>query len=249
MRPARCVVRSVVYCANVRTQREVDDVLALCGRGLTTSEIARLLGIPRSTVRDWRKCPPPPRQARGCGGHDPSSLDQPAYAYVLGMYLGDGCISAYPRGVWRLRITLDSVYPGIVAECVRAVGAVTPGRVNVLRRRNCRAAEVSNYWKHWACVIPQQGPGRKHERPIVLAEWQRQVVSAHPEPFLRGLIHSDGTRIIATERKGAYSDVPRATRSRTAPRAFLSTRSSQKQISVYSKAAVARLDEFVGPKD
>jgi hypothetical protein len=29
-------------------------------------------------------------------------------------------------------------------------------------------------------------------------------VNAHTERFIRGLIHSDGTRIVATERKGAY---------------------------------------------
>ena len=39
----------------------------------------------------------------------------------------EGC----PRGVWRLRIALDAVYPDIVAECVRAVEAVAPGRAGV----------------------------------------------------------------------------------------------------------------------
>jgi hypothetical protein len=86
-------------------------------------------------------------------------------------------------------------------------------------------------------------------------------VAFHVEPFLRGLIHSDGTRIIAIERKGRYV--------RRAPRYAFSnrsedilgifkaaceiagvhcTRASAKQIAVYSKSAVARLDEFVGPK-
>lgn len=79
--------------------------------------------------------------------------------------------------------------------------------------------------------------------------------------FLRGLIHSDGTRIVATERKGAY--VRRAPRYAFKNRSeeILSifrrscelagihcTRASPTQIAVYSKAAVARLDEFVGPK-
>jgi hypothetical protein len=83
----------------------------------------------------------------------------------------------------------------------------------------------------------------------------------HDTDCLDGAVHSDGTRIIATERKGSYV--------RRAPRYVFSnrsedilglfraacdvagvhcTRSSQKQVSVYSKAAVARLDEFVGPK-
>jgi hypothetical protein len=95
----------------------------------------------------------------------------------------------------------------------------------------------------------------------VLADWQLRIVSAHPEPFLRGLIHSDGTRIVATERKGAYvrrapryvfsnrsEDILGLFRAACATAGVHCTRSSRKQISVYSKAAVARLDEFVGPK-
>ena len=39
-------------------------------------------------------------------------------------------------------------------------------------------------------------PGRKHERPIVLADWQREIVDRYPEQFLRGLIHSDGCRTV-----------------------------------------------------
>ena len=50
-------------------------------------------------------------------------------------------------------------------------------------------------WKHWPCLFPQHGPGRKHERPIVLEPWQQRVVEAHPADFLRGLFHSDGSRV------------------------------------------------------
>lgn len=121
--------------------------------------------------------------------------------------------------------------------------------------------EVSNYWKHWACLIPQHGRGRKHERPIDLADWQLRIVEEHVQPFLRGLIHSDGTRIIATERKGRYvrrapryafsnrsEDILGIFRSACEIAGIHCTRASRKRIAVYSKAAVARLDEFVGPK-
>lgn len=236
-------------------------MLRLARETLTTSEIARRAGIPRSTVRDWLRHAPPRRRSHGCEGHDLSLLDRPAYAYLLGIYLGDGCISSCPRGVWRLRITLDAVYPDIVAECVRAVEAVAPGRAGVYRRPKSRVSEVSSYWKHWPCLIPQHGPGRKHLRPIILAEWQQRIVSTHAEQFLRGLIHSDGTRIIATERKGAYvrraprygfsnrsEDILELFRTACETAGVHCTRASVKQIAVYSKAAVARLDEFVGPK-
>jgi hypothetical protein len=71
--------------------------------------IARQTGIPRRTVWDWR-CRSP-IQARGpsassaCGiDHHLSSLPPAAYFYLLGLDLGDGCISRSGR-VWRLRIT------------------------------------------------------------------------------------------------------------------------------------------------
>jgi hypothetical protein len=120
---------------------------------------------------------------------------------------------------------------------------------------------VSNYWKHWPCFIPQHGLGRKHNRSIVLADWQRRIVVDHVERFLRPPIHSDGTRIIATERKGRY--VRRAPRYAFSNRSedilglfrdacelagFHCARASRKQIAIYSKDAGARLDEFVGPK-
>lgn len=245
----------------MRPQRKVDAVHALSREGLTSSEIARCAGIPRSTVKDWLSGRAPRRRSLECEGHDFSLLDSHAYAYLLGMYLGDGCISPHLRGVWKLRITLDAVYPGIVAECVGVLELVAPGRAGVYRRRDSRATEVYSYWKHWTCLIPQHGPGRKHERPIVLTDWQQRIVSAHAEPFLRGLIHSDGTRIIATERKGAYvrrapryvfsnrsEDILELFRAACETAGVHCTRSSVKQISVYSKAAVARLDEFVGPK-
>jgi hypothetical protein len=246
----------------VRPQTDVDLVLSLVARDLSASEIARRTGIPRSTVRDWLDSRAPRRPSGACQEEHLGALDGGAYAYLLGMYLGDGCIADYPRGVYRLRITLDALYPGIANDCAAAIEAVAPGkRAHLLRRRDQRCVEVSSYWKHWPCLIPQHGKGPKHLRRIALAAWQRQVVDAHVERFLRGLIHSDGTRIIATERKGRY--VRRAARyafrnrsedilglfERACDRAGVHcTRASQTQVAVYSKAAVARLDEFVGPK-
>ena len=61
-----------------------------------------------------------------CGGvHDLDALPA-SYVYPLGMYLGDGCLRPHPRGVFKLRISLDARYPGIAAECERAMRAVMP---------------------------------------------------------------------------------------------------------------------------
>jgi hypothetical protein len=177
------------------------------------------------------------------------------------MYLGDGCLSVTPRYV-RLRIVLDAQYESIIAECCAAIDAVAQGRpAHVMRRRGQQAVEVSKYWRHWLCLFPQHGPGRKHHRRIVLEDWQVRIVRSHVRPFIRGLIHSDGCRIIATERQGH--------RIRKAPRYIFSnasteilelfaaacelvevrfTRPCPREIAIYRKDSVARLDEFVGPK-
>jgi hypothetical protein len=235
----------------------------LSAEGLTSLDISRRTGIPRSTIRDWRNGRTPKRETQlDCGPQHLASLDEAAYAYLLGMYLGDGCISEHARGVYRLRITLDAAYPGIAAECAAGIEAVAPGkRAHLLSRRDQRAVDVTSYWKHWPCLIPQHGKGRKHLRRITLSDWQRRIVDVHVTCFIRGLIHSDGCRIIATERKGR--SIRRVTRYAFKNRSedilalfhracvmadVHCTRASQTQIAVYSKAAVARLDEFVGPK-
>lgn len=110
-------------------------------------------------------------------------------------------------------------------------------------------------------MFPQHGKGPKHKRRIVLAGWQGEILTVHVEPFLRGLIHSDGTRFVATERKGrnvrrapryafknSSEDILELFRVACATAGVHCTRASPTQIAIYSKAAVARLDEFVGPK-
>jgi hypothetical protein len=246
----------------MRSKQEFEQALALLRDGRTATEVGRALEIPRSTVRDWsnrRTRQPNPDE---CSAHDYLALDAHAYAYLLGMYLGDGCVSRHPRGVWKLRVTLDAAYPGIVAECAAAMRAVTPrGRANVIGKRGERCVEVYSYWKHWPCYLPQHGVGPKHARPIVLLDWQTKIVTTDIRACLRGLIHSDGTRIIATERKGRYvrralrhafsnrsEDILELFRSACEMIGVHCTRASKKQIAIYSKASVARPDEFIGPK-
>ena len=139
-------------------------------------------------------------------GHPPHRFDAlplEAYAYLLGLYLGDGTISTGRRRVFRLRIALDQRYPGIVASCAAAVQAIVPAnRVLVLARRESRTIDVSAYSKQWPCLLPQHGAGRKHERHIRLATWQRPYVERATEDFLRGLVHSDGCRSMNRIRHG-----------------------------------------------
>jgi hypothetical protein len=255
----------------MRASEDVAAVLDLGADGLSASEIARRTGIPRATVRDWLAGRLPRRSrlngasCKTCGGpaHRPADLP-PAYAYLLGLYLGDGCISAHPRGVYRLRVILDLRYPGIVDECEAAIRAVDPGRrvyrlkrrSNLTGRPDFSIVEVSAYSKAWPCLFPQHGPGRKHHRRIQLADWQRELVAADPQLLLRGLVHSDGCRFMNTGRQWRHPRYSFSNLSADIRGIFcdacdlldLHWTLAGHTVYVSRKADVAVLDEFIGPK-
>jgi hypothetical protein len=244
----------------VRSAEEFERVRSLVAAGVNDCAIARQTGIPRCTVRDWRVRPQVqvrPVSGSVCGRvHDFSALPASAYSYLLGLYLGDGCISRHPRA-WRLRIILDAKYPGIIQRCREAIDAVMPGQRAATLRRPKNCTDVSLYSMHWPCLLPQHGPGRKHLRPIRLEPWQEALVEQAPEDFIRGLIESDGCRVVANDRgvrSVRYHFSNRSDDIRALYCAALDqlgipwTRPRWFDVAVYRKAAVARLDEFVGPK-
>ena len=256
----------------MRPIAQVKEVLSLVAAGLNDCEIARRTGIPRRTVQDWRHGRnrlQNPRQGIDyldlpCEIDHRGDLPRPPYAYLLGIYLGDGCLSRPGRSKrsWALRVFCDARYPGIVNEIAIAMEALFPEkRANQRLRRDCACVVVTMYSRHWSCLLPQHGPGRKHLRRIELAPWQQEIVDSCRREFLRGLIHSDGCRHIACERKGRnVRHAPRyafSNRSEDIKALFCDacdglgihwTRPSPKTVAVYRLASVALLDEFVGPK-
>ena len=54
--------------------------------------------------------------------------------YLLGLYLGDGCISAQPKSVFRLRIQCTSVYQELIDQCVSVMAMVLPNTVGIRER-------------------------------------------------------------------------------------------------------------------
>jgi hypothetical protein len=192
-----------------------------------------------------------------CGGAAHSYAELPEeYVYLLGLYLGDGCVSRHARDVYRLRVTLDLAYPGIIAACVRAMEQVLPHgqRVALVPRKGC--CDVAAYWKGWPCLLPQHRPGRKHERAIVLADWQEALVDRYPGALLRGLIHSDGCRFINTGTNWVNPRYSFSNRSDDIRSIFcdacdrLGLRYTTCPYTVYvsRKDDVAALDDFIGPK-
>jgi hypothetical protein len=231
--------------------------------GASLRSISGELGVSRSTLRSWLAQPEPkvrPSYCPFCSDVEfPPTAD---YLYLLGMYLGDGCISFAARTT-ALRITCDDNWPDVMNECERAMRVVSNRPVYRVAAVGCR--HVTTLWKHWPCLLPQHGPGVKHERSIRLADWQHDLIGEDPRALIRGLLHSDGCRSMNT----VHRQLPTGTRTYTYPRYFFSNMSADIQaiftaaldqlgiawrqnrfnsISVARREAVAALDAFVGPK-
>lgn len=115
----------------MRSADEFKKVQKLIAAGMNDCAVSRQTGVPRPTVRDWRVRPPTrlrqPQASSECGvDHDFAAVPVGAYSYLLGLYLGDGCISR-DRRVWRLRIVLDKKYPAIIDRCPEAINTLMPG--------------------------------------------------------------------------------------------------------------------------
>lgn len=241
---------------------QIDRALALHTRGHSAREISVRLGIPRRTVSDW-VAGRLPRQGlgrgercRACGGPTHSFEDlPPSYAYLLGLYLGDGSIASHARGVYKLRINLDASYPTIIERAASAMSQVLPkSKVNTWLR-SYGDVEVYSYSKVWPCLFPQHA-GEEAPSPDPARGLAGAVGSGKPELVLRGLIHSDGCRFLNTGRRWSH---PRYAFSNLSPdirRIFthacdllgLRWTTSGRTVYVSRKADVAEMDRFVGPK-
>ena len=232
---------------------------------------AALHGVAVKTVRRWRR----PYQRRGlprgqthlappCPRCDGAAVAEREYAELLGWYLGDGYISLGRRAVYNLHIYNDARYVDLNTRLVELMRAVKPAsRPHTRRVPGAVVTTVS--WKHWPCLFPQHGSGRKHEREIALEDWQADIVRAFPDAFLRGLFHSDGARV----KNWATRVVGGEKRRYEYPRWQFSNRSDDIRrlccwaldlaevpwrqsgawtVSVSTRAAVASLDELIGPK-
>ena len=237
--------------------------ISLKSAGVPFTEIVRTLGISRNTVACWLyssrakdlkiddRCPFCTVPAR--------PIDRPAdYAYLLGIYLGDGHLLMTGR-VPLLKVACDLRYPGLINEAGRAMQACGARTIGHQPREG--RDDVRSFWMHWPCLLPQHGPGKKHDRRIQLTDWQQVVVDAFPGRFLRGLFHSDGCRTVnRVARNGrTYSYSRYMFVNKSADIMGLCQQSLDRidvrwrmcsaiQLSVARKEDVAVLDDHVGPK-
>jgi hypothetical protein len=243
------------------SNREMNLALAALRGGEGLAAVSRRFGMQRSTLRAWRDAPQP--RAVDCPRCECRAIDEEAYAALFGYYLGDGCVSQRARRC-ALRISCDAKYPLIVTDVERALERVRPGS-RTFEVHAPGVIVVQSNWKHWPCLLPQHGSGRKHERALTMQNWQWTIVEKHPAQFLRGLFHSDGCRVrnwatqVVAGRKKRYeyprwqftnesADIMRWCRDALDLAGIPFRQSSRRCLSVSRRDAVNRLDELIGLK-
>jgi hypothetical protein len=225
--------------------------------GMDASWIARELVVPRGTIVRWLQ-----GGRQGRRPEPPRPLPEAPYAYLLGLYLGDGHIARGGHGQHVLSIACDRAHPGIIEAARAAVQTVVPTCSVFFRehpRANCTRVVAVSRW--WPVLFPQHGPGRKHERPIRLSAWQRVIAEVGARDLVRGLIHSDGCRYLARQRVGGktYEYVRYCFSNRSGDLLTIFsdhldllgigwTRPNDHTVAIDRRAEVAKLDAFVGPK-
>jgi hypothetical protein len=243
----------------MRSYESRAEILALAEAGINDCEIARRTGVPRTTVRDIRR-PRPRRPGNACPRCwrriKPLGVTPARYAELLGLYLGDGCISQLGR-TCSLRISLDAKYPGIIREADELLRAVFPGHsVARVRADGGATAVVQVCSTHLPCLFPQHGPGRKHERSISLEAWQQECVDAAPWRFLLGCFRSDGCAFINRTGRYAYLSYDFHNLSSGILDLYCATcdsvgveyRRYARNVRIYRRPSVARFEAAVGRK-
>ncbi len=256
---------------HVRPAAVVASALRASDEGVCDADNAQAHGVAVKTIRRWRREYQRLGRSRGqahlsarCPRCEDGALEPQAYAELFGWYLGDGHISASRRGVQSLHIFNDRSYVHDIARIQDLMRLVKPAcRPHTRDVPGCVVVTVG--WKHWTCLFPQHGAGRKHERTLGMEPWQREIWEAFPADFLRGLFHSDGCRAKNWTRRPVAGEMKRYDYPRwqfTNHSAEIRTwccealdlvqvpwrQSYWKTISVSTRPGVARLDDLIGLK-
>lgn len=253
----------------MHNESDVYRALTLKRLGFAINQIADRVAIPKRTIRDWISGRIPNFENR-ISNHEQCNSDcreaslkeSQTYLYLLGLYLGDGCLTKMKRSVFKLRIVCCNDYPSLIKRCEHAISTVMPcNRVGLLAFSGY--TEVYSYSKHWPCLFPQHGVGKKHDRVIELKTWQQKLVDLDPRPLVEGLLHSDGCRVtnVAINKKsGKRYEYPRYHFSQRSPdikKIFTNALdqlgiawkyNNAMNVSIAKKESVAALDSFVAPK-
>jgi hypothetical protein len=187
--------------------------------------------------------------------HDFAGLPAEEYCYLLGLYLGDGCVSKSARS-WVLRITCDTQYPGIIDRWHQGD-----------RRPDARTTRGSLEETEWhvrrclslvrALAVPLSTARSRQE---ALEADQVGAVAESPRRSVQGTVHSRpdrqrrlpcrhhdrGVKSVRYHFSNRSEDILGLYTAALDALGIPWTRPRKHDIAVYRGAATARLDEFVG---
>ncbi len=230
--------------------------LELARAGHPDAAVARATGLARSTVRDLRRSSPAASCPRCWRRSSRCAWTAETYAFLLGLYLGDGYICKAGR-TYRLRVSLDARYPGVIADARASLERTfIENAVGEVHADSGSTVILSVYNSHLPCLFPQHGVGPKHLRPIVLEPWQQDAVRAKPLDFLKGCIWSDGCTFINRTGRYEYLTYDFCNSSADIRNLFMNAcemagvqyRSSRDRVRVNRRLSVIRLQETIGTK-
>jgi hypothetical protein len=119
---------------HIRPLATVESALAASDAGVSDADNAQRHGVAIKTIRRWRRLYQRRGLPRGqqhlappCPRCDGAALDEPAYAELLGWYLGDGHISSGRRGVYALHVFNDQRYVVLNQGIQELMRSVKPG--------------------------------------------------------------------------------------------------------------------------
>src|SRR5215469_4119400 len=100
------------------SDQTVAIALTLSSCDVLDRENAQICGVSMGAIRHWRsgtrRNPTNRHRPSRCPRCDGEPLDDAAYAYLLGLYLGDGCLTRSRRGVYVLELACCNDWPGLM---------------------------------------------------------------------------------------------------------------------------------------
>ena len=144
----------------------------LIGAGVIDRENARICGVSIRAIRHWRagdrradRVEPGTSSKPTCPHCHGRARDDAAYAYPLGLYR-ERPLTRGPRShvLW---LACSDAWPGLLDLGKQTMSLVMPSSsVFCASRTGVGCTYVKSVSRHWPCLLPQHGPGRKHERKI-----------------------------------------------------------------------------------
>ncbi|HBI25763.1 TPA: hypothetical protein DDX30_03170 [Candidatus Wolfebacteria bacterium] len=122
----------------------------------------------------------------------PMSKDKNLQAYVIGLAIGDGNLSKFPRTT-RLRITCDDKYPNLMHKICEALQKLFPTNKISLSHQPKHCTDVICYSNSWEDILGWSSTkGSKTKQCIRVPQWIKNDTE-YTKQCLKGLFETDGS--------------------------------------------------------